>query len=276
MNPTAFKDLPRRIASARDLLLECRLCPRDCRANRLADQRGFCGLGGQARWFREFLYSGEEAELAPTHQVQFSGCNLRCEYCVVSEWNEQVEAGKLLDIKELAAIIRRRQAAGARTLSLLGGEPALNLPGILELLANLSPEIPVVWNSNFYFRPVVLELLDGLIDVWLPDYKCGNSLCAKELLGADDYLEVVRENLLRVGGVEHLIIRHVILPGHRECCLEPILEWIAFRLPQARVSLWSAYVPPPGEGSAPRGYLKAEEYRDAIRLAEKMKIRLVH
>jgi putative pyruvate formate lyase activating enzyme len=275
MNSAAHKDAFSRALIAREALTNCRLCPRNCGVNRMAGQKGFCRLDGKARYYREFVYDGEEEGLNPSHQVCFSGCNLRCEFCAVTEWNEKPEDAPLANIKKLKNKIEKRAKEGAKTLNILGGEPAANIHFILELLGQLKAETKVVWNTNMYYNEIVAELITGLADIYLPDLKVGNSRCAEKLIGAADYFEVVTKNILRAKGKGRLIIRHVILPGHSECCLGPVLNWIAEEIPSAQVSLRGNYFPPAEANIAPKGYLSREEFQNAMQLAGKLHLNLV-
>ena len=211
----------------------------------------------------------------PSHLIHFAGCNLRCEFCVVAEWNENPTAAEVIDFDDMAKIITDRRNKGAKTLNFLGGEPAVNLHGILELLGRIRPEIKVVWNSNMYYNSIVDELTTGLIDVYLADFKCGNNKCAESLLGASDYMEIVKENILRAVKHADVIIRHVIMPGHSRCCLKPILHWLIDKLPGVKLSLRDNYVPPVQAASAPTGYLSQKEMQMAARLAESMGLNLI-
>ena len=244
MDFQAYQEIPARIEIARKALNDCRICPRDCGVDRNHGEIGLCGLGGAARCFREVLHWGEEAHLNPSHQVYFSGCNLRCEYCTVMEWVEHPRAADELDLDQLVKIIAQRRREGAKTLNLLGGEPAVSLPGILELLGQIDPETKVVWNSNMYYNDPVGPLLKGLVDVYLADYKCGNNNCASSILKADDYVEVVQKTIREAHADAEVIIRHLLMPGHRVCCSEPILNWVAETLPDVRVNLSMNYLPP--------------------------------
>ncbi|MHC4741676.1 MAG: radical SAM protein, partial [Planctomycetota bacterium] len=241
MDPIAYKQIAARSEEVKELLRSCALCPRQCGIDRIAGEKGYCGLDGSARCFREMLHTAEEQELNPSHQIYFAGCNLRCEFCSVAEWNEEPLAADELDIDELSERIAHRRAQGARTLNLLGGEPTVSIYGILQLLAGIEPETKVVLNSNMYYDGRLHEVMDGLIDIYLADLKCGHSACAKELLDAEDYIDVAKENILRAYGRADVIVRHLILPGHRKCCLEPTLEWLAAELPNAKVSLRGNY-----------------------------------
>ncbi len=260
---------------AKEALADCNLCPRQCRVDRTAGEKGYCGLDDTVRCFREMLYYGEESELNPSHQIHFAGCNLRCEFCVVAEWNEQPFMAKEIDFDDMAKTIARRQSEGAKTLNLLGGEPAVNLCGILELLGRIKPEIRVVWNSNMCYNDIVDTLIAGLIDVYLADFKCGNNGCAEALLGMGDYMEIVKHNILKATKHAEVIVRHIIMPGHIWCCLKPILEWLASEIPNVKVSLRGNYVPPVRATSAPTEYLTHKDMLSAVELAKSMGLKLV-
>ncbi len=275
MNSQSHSEIPERIKLARKALAKCNLCPRCCGVDRTSGEKGYCGLDDTVRCFREMLYCGEEKELNPSHQINLTGCNLRCEFCVVAEWNEHPQTADKMDFNSMAKIITLRQSLGARTLNLLGGEPAVNLHGVLELLGRVSPETKVVWNSNMYYNEIVDKLIAGLIDVYLADFKCGNNGCAESLLGAKDYLDIVKENILKASMQADVIVRHVIIPGHNKCCLKPILAWLADKMPEVKLSLRDNYVPPVQVVSAPAEYLTHEEIQKAVELAEKMGLNLV-
>jgi putative pyruvate formate lyase activating enzyme len=263
MDKKAWSAIVPRMEVAWEAMKACRLCPRACGVDRTAGEVGYCRLGSESRCFREMIYDGEEEGLNPSHQVYFAGCNLRCGFCSVAEWNEEPEAARKTNIAELQKAIARRRTAGAATLNLLGGEPAVSIHGVLGVLASVPAETGVVWNSNMYYGPLVNELLDGLVDVWLADFKCGNNDCARRLLDAGDYVEVVQGNIEKAAGRGRLIIRHVVMPGHLDCCTRPVLKWAA-GVAGAQVSLRFDYVPPADEGDSPRGYLGQKDAERAM------------
>lgn len=275
MDYQAHRDALRRAKLAREAITCCNLCPRQCRVDRTVGEKGYCGLDDAIRCFREMLYYGEENELNPSHQIHFAGCNLRCEFCVVAEWNEQPMAAKEIDFDDMAGKITDRQNKGAKTLNFLGGEPSVNLHGILELLGRVNPKITVVWNSNMYYNDIVDEMMTGLVDVYLADLKCGTDVCANSLLGANNYLQVVRQNILKAVKHADVIIRHIVMPGHSQCCLKPIFEWLAAEIPQVKLSLRDNYVPPAQISSAPAEYLTQKDMQSAVDLAESMGLNLI-
>jgi putative pyruvate formate lyase activating enzyme len=101
----------------------------------------------------------------------------------------------------------------------------------------------------------------------LADLKVGNPGCAERLLGAEDYVDVVRHNIVRARQTSDVIVRHLLLPGHMDCCLGPILEWISREVPDVKVSLRFDYAPPAEGDLAPSTYLEVEQRDRALRMA---------
>ena len=270
-----LRSLSARIRAAADAMKSCRLCPRACGVDRMAGKTGYCGAGAEARCFREVLHYGEESELVPSHQVYFTGCNLRCEFCAVAEWNESPAAAPAMPPAALRRRVLQRRREGARNLNLLGGEPSVNLYGIFGLLDRLPADYPVIWNSNMYFTPQAAELLDGVVDLYLADFKCGNSDCARKMLGAGDYVETVQENLRFARTTAGLIVRHLVLPGHKTCCLKPILRWMKAEMPDAKLRLRRDYLPPSSPRRAPARTLTEREFVEAVDAARGMGLNVI-
>lgn len=220
----------------------CQLCPRNCKVNRLKGERGYCGLGSEPILFREMVSNYEESFLCPSYQLYFAGCNLRCDYCSVKEWNEKLDTIEKITPKRVIKRVGSLKSSGIKNINLLGGEPSVSIVGILDILRKVNDDIEIVWNSNMYYSVFCRELLDGVVDLYLADFKCFSANCVSRILGAEDYLEIVKGNLLRVRDRAELLIRHLILPGHFECCTKPILEWIAENTGEAMVSLRADYV----------------------------------
>jgi putative pyruvate formate lyase activating enzyme len=180
-----------------------------------------------------------------------------------------------VDFDYLVKRISERCRQGSKTLNLLGGEPAVNVYGILELLERVDPDVTVVWNSNMYYGDTVDALINGLVDVYLADLKCGSADCSELLLGAKDYVMVAKQNIVKACEHADVIVRHVVLPGHRECCLKPILTWLAAEAPGVKLSLRGNYVPPAEAVAAPKDYLREEDMQNAVGLAESMGLKLI-
>lgn len=275
MDLSAHRDISERKNTILAELKECRLCPRDCNIDRLSGKIGFCGLDFRARCFREMIHNGEEKQLIPSHQVYFAGCNLRCEYCTVDEWNRSCRDIDGIEADKLAKIIADRRRQGAKTLNFLGGEPSVSILGIVELLELVAPDTTVVWNSNMYYRRIVGDVLEGLADVFLADFKCFKKECCQKILGASDYSEFARSNIRRACEYSDVIVRLLALPGHFECCSKPILEWIAAEIPSVKVSLRLDYIPPIPAQYSPSGYLEDDERNMVLEKAEQLKLNLI-
>jgi putative pyruvate formate lyase activating enzyme len=249
-----------RVPRARAMLADCRLCAHDCGVNRLAGETGQCRAGAETRFFSAQVEVADELELIPTFAVALSGCDLRCDFCITgaSSWNPRAGAGFG------AAVTAARAAAalrdGARTIMVLGGEPTIHLPGVLDLVSRLPATATLVWKTNAHGSASARELLDGLFDVWLADFKFGNDACAQRLAKAPGYVRVARENLRWADAHAELMVRHLLMPGHGECCWRPVAVWLAENLPGVKVSLRTGFWPgwhtrrhPELQGTVPPG-----------------------
>lgn len=143
----------------------------------------------------------------------------------------------------IATAARRALASGARSVMLLGGEPTIHLPSALELAARLPDDATLVWKTNAHGTHEARELLQGVFDVWVADLKFGNDACAERLARVRGYQEIVRENLLWARKHTRLIVRHLLMPGHLECCWRPVAEWLSTELPAVEVSLREGFWP---------------------------------
>ena len=123
----------------------------------------------------------------------------------------------------------------------------------------------MVWNSNMYTSAEAMELLDGVIDVYLGDFRYGNDACARELSDVDDYFAVVTRNFASAFGSAEVMLRHLVLPGHLECCTRPVMEWTARNMPGVYFNLMFQYRPGYRAGLHPGidRRLSAEEMRTA-------------
>jgi len=273
MDPKAHNDLDVRIERARRAMENCMMCPRLCGVNRIRGEKGYCSLDTRGYCFRSMVVNYEEEGLNPSHQLYFSGCNLRCEFCSVGQYNiEPCGVCGPIDTCVLAKDIIGKQA---QTLNLLGGEPSVNLYAILQLLRELPVTTRVVWNSNMYYGEMAAGLLDGLIDVYLADLKCGNNDCGCRLLWANDYVQTAKLRIKEASRKARTIVRHVLMPGHFDCCTRPVLEWLASEAPNAAVSIKGDYVPPAHSRVCPLEYISGEELEAAVIMAEKLGLKLV-
>ncbi len=266
-----------RAIAARAALTRCHLCAHHCGVNRLAGEKGLCRAGQHAKVFSAQIEVGDELELVPTFAIALSGCDLRCDFCVTgaASWNPGV--GESWSPGLVANRATVALAKGARTVMFLGGEPTVHLPDALEMIAALPARAKLVWKTNAHGSAQARELLDGLVDVWLADYKFGNDSCAARLAMTKNYSRIVRENLVWASRHSELIVRHLLMPGHVECCWRPVAEWLAGELPGVKVSLRDGFWPGwrtnrHAELCRP---LAAGEKGRAFRLAQRLDLNLI-
>ena len=260
-------------ATIADRILEsCTLCEIKCRVNR-KESIGYCRVR-ETLVASDFLHYGEEPELVPSYTVFFSGCNFRCVFCQnwdISQYRVGVE-----HLPEFMAIkIEEAFRRGAKNVNFVGGEPTPNLPFILETLRHVKVPIPVVWNSNMYMSEEAMALLDGIVDVYLGDFKWGSDDCAGKYSKVPRYWEVVTRNFLLAKNHyrAEFLIRHLVVPGHLDCCTRPILEWISKNLGKdVRVNVMFQYRPEYRAGEFPEidRRLNREEMEEAVRIVEEL------
>ncbi|MEM2528446.1 MAG: radical SAM protein [Ignisphaera sp.] len=253
---TSLLDLDIEIAMR--ILRMCRFCEWRCGVDRTYTNRGVCKLSTTSYVHSWFLHIGEEAPLVPSGTIFYGSCNFRCVFC--QNWDisqENPYGGVEVDPRSLYVIQRELRINGARNINHVGGEPTPNLYNILASLKHLDVNVPQLWNSNFYMSEEAMKLLNHVIDIWLPDFKYGNNECALRLSKVPRYIDVITRNLRTAIGWGDMIIRHLVLPNHIECCSKPILKWIATNIQRDRVivNIMDQYRPE----------YKAREYSDISR-----------
>ena len=260
----------------------CTLCPRRCGAER-TDTRagGLCGMPAAPVVARAMLYQWEEPCLVGDHGagcVFFSGCNLRCCFCQNGTISRE-GFGKPISVERLREIFRELIAQGAACLDLV--TPTHFTPAILEALGDEEWPVPVVWNCGGYESVETLRLLEGKVQVYLPDLKYALPGPAKRYSGAEDYfdrasaaiLEMYRQTgpyVLEDGRLKRgVVIRHLQLPGELENTRRCI-DWVAetFRPGEVLFSLMSQYTPQPGAKGPLARHVTGAEYRAAVAYME--------
>jgi len=252
---------------ARPYMSSCSLCPWRCGADRESGRPGRCGVT-KPRVASAFVHWGEEAPLVPSFTVFFAGCNLRCVFCQNYDLSTMPDRGAELSAEELASRLDA-MAPKVRNVNWVGGDPIPALPYVMEVVRRMSAPIAQVWNSNMYLSEDAMRLLDGVADVYLTDLKFGNDACAERLCGVADYSSVVRRNHLLAAQQGEVLVRHLQLPGHLECCTLPIIDWLADNLPGVAVNIMAQYRPEHRACEHPElcTPLPREEHRRAIRHA---------
>ncbi|MCX5688439.1 MAG: radical SAM protein [Planctomycetota bacterium] len=242
--PPDAEEIARRASVAAGMLRSCELCERRCRVDRTKGERAPCGLGVQTSCFKRHVSYAEEAMLLPSYMVYLAACNFRCRFCVQAPACFDANAGLPLDATAAAADFRRVVDQGAASINLLGGEPSLHLHTILDIAAAAGNQpLPLVLNTNMYMTPQVIDLLEGVISLYIADYKFGNDTCAARLASIPDYTRITTRNLRHAAATTPVIIRHLVMPGHIDCCLRPVVRWVAEQMPTTPFTLMTSYVP---------------------------------
>ncbi len=287
-------ELRRRAEEAVASLSACRVCPRVCAVNRLEDERGICRTGRYARVSSYFPHHGEEDCLRGWNgsgTIFFSWCNLRCVFCQNSDLSHQGE-GVEVSPERLAHMMLHLQSLGCHNINLVTPEHVV--PQVLEALV-LAVEgglrLPIVYNTSAYDSMESLRLLDGIVDIYMPDFKIWDPEHAHRYLKARDYPEVARQvirEMHRQVGVlkfdEHgiakrgVLVRHLVMPGEI-AGTEQILRFLAEEVaPDTYVNVMAQYHP--AGLVSPERYpeicrrITRQEYWRAVRLAQELGLRL--
>jgi len=241
-NPSlTFLDL--KIELANRILTDCHFCERRCGADRTKDEKGWCKLGVDSRLSSAFLHTGEEAPLVPSGTIFFSSCCLGCVFCQNDDISTNPNAGRVVSPEAVAAVAEGLQRDGALNINYVGGDPIPNTHTILGSLSHQTSNVTQLWNSNLYCSVETMDLLSDVFDVWLPDFKYGNNECGERLSGVENYFDIVSRNHLIAYNSGEVIIRHLVMPNHLECCTIPILEWVAENMPNCIVNIMGQYRP---------------------------------
>ena len=275
----------------------CTLCPRNCRVDRTAGEKGVCQTGSHASVSHALLHFGEEPVLSGTANARdrgrgeagvgsgsgtifFTGCNLKCLFCQNYQLSWLLEGAEVTD-EELAAMMLNLQAQGALNINLVSPtHVVLPILRSLKIALGRGLRLPLVWNSNGYDDLDVVRALEGIIDIYLPDLKYHSPTISKKYSGATDYFEhaslalremSVQQPVLETGpdGVARrgIIVRHLVLPGSADDSLF-ILRWMSENLsPYIGLSLMSQYRPCYEAPEEIRRSLTPEEYKPVADLA---------
>ena len=279
-------ELIRRIKRAYARLACCDLCPHACGANRLAGEAGLCGGGRTPRIASANIHRGEEPPISGTRgsgTIFLSGCTLNCRFCQNFPIS-QLRNGTDLSTGQLAEKMLGLQLKGAHNINFV--TPSHFTPQILAALylaIGKGFKLPIVWNTSGFERLDILALLDGVVDVYLPDMKYASEEEALKLSAASGYPEVnrlaVAEMLRQVGHLEcdgegiakrGVIIRHLVLPKRKAGSAET-LAWIAAELGcQTYIALMSQYFPAHLAAETPgiERRVTPEEYAEAVEALE--------
>lgn len=241
-----------------NMIYKCTLCPRNCGADR-SNSTGICGAGSSVIVARASLHKWEEPCISYKNgagTVFFSGCNLHCCFCQNNKISNKLFGKKITD-KQLADIFLRLQEDGADNIDLV--TPTHFVPNIINALDMVKHklDIPVVFNCGGYELKETIDMLEGYIDVYLPDMKYFSSDISSKYSNAPDYFEYASEAILAMikqvgkltfnsegGLMKGTVIRHMVLPSHRHDSIK-LIEWIADNTSRddVLVSIMNQYTP---------------------------------
>jgi putative pyruvate formate lyase activating enzyme len=208
------RELKARAAEARERYARCDLCAHYCRVDRTHGPAGVCREDDGLWLAGAGVHFGEEPQLVPSGMVLIGGCNLACEYCETFEFSLERRGLARTSDRQLAALLLDLQKKGAKNANFV--TPTHVLPALIEGLAVAAEHgftLPVVWNCGGYESIEALRLLDGVVDVYLPDAKYGDDAMAFELSGCKGYTAALRASLTEMRRqTSEVIVRHLVLP----------------------------------------------------------------
>ena len=294
------KDLNQRIEKFFNILENCEICPRKCHVNRLKNEKGYCQLGFLPQVSAYHPHFGEEAVLVGQYgsgTIFFTSCNLSCVYCQNYEIS-QLRIGEEISFEKLAKMMINLQDRGCHNINLVS--PTSHIPAIIKSLAiakDMGLNLPLVYNTNTYDSVEILKLLDGIVDIYMPDtkysddriaFKYSDALYPPEFCEAKfrraGYFEIMKEAIKemhrQVGdlvidkrgiAIKGLLIRHLVLPNNLAGS-EKIFEFIAKEISQNTfLNIMDQYRPCFKAFQFPElsRRIIPKEFKDSIRLAKK-------
>jgi putative pyruvate formate lyase activating enzyme len=225
------------------MLRRCVLCAHRCRIDRTRGERGRCGLGADASVYERYIHIAEEPPITPALNLSLRGCGMRCRHCQqAAVLQPRGRPGEALTPDSWAGVDLR----GARSLTFIGGNPTESLPAVLAFLRAAPADfaLPVGWNCSGYDSVDAIRLLEGVCDVYIPDFKYGNDACAVRLSRAPGYVanaRAVLEEMCRQA--VPVFVRILVLPGHVDCCHVPTLDALRALRSQVRLTILGQYAP---------------------------------
>ncbi len=286
--------LAQRVAQARERLRRCHVCPRHCEVNRLEGELGFCQVGSPPFVASYGPHFGEEAPLrgrSGSGTIFFASCNLRCLYCQNYEISHLREGREFTPL-ELAEMMLSLQAQDCHNINLV--TPSHQVPHILEgllLAAERGLRIPLVYNTSSYDDLETLRLLDGIVDMYLPDFKYADAAIAETYSKATGYPDIakvaIKEMHRQVGdlvlddqglAVRGVLVRHLVLPGGLAGTAN-VMRFLAEDIsPDTYVNVMDQYRPCYQAFSHPPldRRITTEEFEESIRLAKATGLHRLH
>ena len=265
-----------------DTKFVCNLCPRECDVDRGLGKIGFCKVPNRIKVARAELHFWEEPCISGEEgsgTVFFSGCNLRCVYCQNRKIAEGVY-GKEITVDRLAAVFLELQEKGANNINLVTpSHYVIQIIDALKIAKTKGLEIPVVYNSSAYEKVETLKLLEGLVDVYLPDFKYMDENLSEKYSRARNYPDVakkaIKEMVRQVGNakfndkdmlIKGVVVRHLVLPGYVEDSKKVIKYLYETYKNDIYISILSQFTPLEGLENYPEinRKLNEEEYDEVV------------
>ncbi|UCF64552.1 MAG: 4Fe-4S cluster-binding domain-containing protein [bacterium] len=280
----------RKIKQGRSLLKNCEVCPRNCHVNRLDGELGECRSGYEPIVSSFFLHFGEEAPLVGTHgsgTIFIGGCNLQCVFCQNYETSHLLE-GQPVSIAQLVKMMLTLQENSCHNINIV--TPSHIVPQLVEALYQAKQQglsVPLVYNTGGYDSMKSLQLLDGLVDIYMPDFKFYSDTLASRYTAVQDYgtvaREAIREMHRQVGDLiieqglakKGLLVRHLVMPGMVNDS-EKIFQFLATHIsPNTYVNVMPQFRPAGETGYYPEigRSLHYTEFLEAIRRAQEIGLR---
>ncbi len=259
LNLVESGEIDKRIESLYKLTSPCTLCPRRCKARRDEGKVGFCRLTQKPKVSSYNLHFGEEPPISGYNgsgTIFFTGCNLGCIFCQNYPISH-LHHGREVTVEELAGMMLYLQRKGAHNINLVTPTPQVHaIVSAIKVAAEKGLKIPIVYNCGGYESSEVIELLDGIVDIYMPDMKYGSNIPAKRFSGVKNYVEVAKEAIKimhsQVGDLtlnedgtarRGLLVRHLVLPENLSGTPD-ILRFIREEVSEnTYISLMSQYFP---------------------------------
>jgi putative pyruvate formate lyase activating enzyme len=283
-------ELNERIQLLKEFLKECRLCPRECRINRLHGEVGYCGAGSDLMVSSAFPHFGEEPPLVGHHgsgTIFLTHCNLRCIFCQNYDISH-LGRGEFVTPSGMAQVMVRLQERGCHNINFV--TPTHYAPQIIASLPEAIEKglgLPIVYNCSGYESIEVIRLLEGVVDIYMPDVKYMDEKFSKRFSNAPDYPEVIKKVLKEMhrqvgdftthsAGIAErgLLIRHLVMPGGAASS-EEVLKFIAEEISvHSYFNIMDQYRPEYHAHECPEinRRITHKEYLEAIQLAKRYRL----
>ncbi|KPJ57072.1 radical SAM protein [Parcubacteria bacterium DG_74_2] len=287
------KELERRIEKLFKILENCEICPRKCHVNRLKGEKGYCQLGKLPQISAFHPHFGEEPALVGqggSGTIFFTSCNLSCVYCQNFEIS-QLRIGKEVSFEKLAEIITRLQKSGCHNINFV--TPTPQVPQILKSLSTAIKKglkIPLVYNTSSYDSVEVLKILEGIVDIYLPDARYSNDKVAQKYSNAPNYFKIMKEAIKemhrQVGDLvvdergiaqKGVLVRHLVLPNDLAGS-EKIFKFLANEISKnITINIMDQYYPCFNAFNFPElsRRITKEEYEETINLAKRFGLKRI-